>query len=101
MARTIRVAECVRLPDGRIGRVRSLTGDGVLVRVRRKTSQTHQLLRLPAKKLRRIGCPEGWMSPQGYARYLRVTLAKMRKRQRGRARTRQPASPRLNVEYRQ
>ena len=41
------------------------------------------------------------MSPQGYARYLRVTLAKMRKRQRGRARTRQPASPRLNVEYRQ
>ena len=85
MARMIRAAECVRLPDGRIGRVRSLAGDEVLVRVRRKTSQTHQLLQLPTRMLRRIDCPEGWMSPQGYARYLRVTLAKMRKR---RARTR-------------
>ncbi len=80
MARSIRVADCVRLPDGRIGRVRALSGDEVLVRVRRKTSQTHQFLRLPARKLRRIDCPDGWMSPQGYARYLRATLAKMRKR---------------------
>jgi hypothetical protein len=88
MARTIRVAECVRLPDGRIGRVRSLTGDWVLVRVRRKTSQTHQLLRLPARKLRRIGCPGGWMSPQGYARYLRVTLAKLRERRASKRRPR-------------
>jgi hypothetical protein len=37
------------------------------------------------------------MSPQGYARYLRVTLAKMRKRRRRRAGR---ASPRLNVECR-
>jgi hypothetical protein len=54
----------------------------VLVRVRRKTSQTYQFLRLPRKSLRRIDCPDGWMSPQGYVRYLRVTLAKMRKRRK-------------------
>jgi hypothetical protein len=80
MARSIRVADCVRVPDGRIGRVRTLSKNGALVRVRRKTSETHQLLQLPARKLRRIDCPDGWLSPQGYARYLRVTLAKMRKR---------------------
>ena len=80
MARSIRLADCVRLPDGRIGRVRVVSGDGVWARVRRKTSQTHQFLRLPPGKLRRIDCPDGWMSPQGYARYLRVTLAKMRQR---------------------
>jgi hypothetical protein len=81
MGRSIRLADCVRLPDGRIGRVRALSGDQVWVRVRRKTSQAHQFMWLPAKKLRRIDCPGGWMSPQGYARYLRVTLTKMRKRQ--------------------
>ncbi len=81
MGRSIRLADCVRLPDGRIGRVRALSGDEVQVRVRRKTSPTHQFMRLPAKKLRRVDCPDGWMSPQGYARYLHVTLAKMRKRQ--------------------
>jgi hypothetical protein len=80
MARSIRLADCVRLPDGRIGRVRALEGGNVVVRVRRKTSQTHELLRLPAGKLRRMDCPDGWMSPQGYARYLRATLGKMRER---------------------
>jgi hypothetical protein len=80
MTRSIRLADCVRLPDGRIGRVRGLSGDGVRVRVRRKTSRTHQFLRLPPGKLRRIDCPDGWMSPKGYARYLRLTLAKMRQR---------------------
>jgi hypothetical protein len=84
MSRPIRSADCVRLRDGRIGRVRARSGDEVLVRVRRKTSQTHQLLRLPARKLRRIDCPDGWMSPEGYARYLRVTLEKMRRRTRTR-----------------
>jgi hypothetical protein len=74
----------VRLPDGRIGRVRAHSGDEVVVRVRRKTSRTHQFLRLPARKLRRIDCPDGWMSPEGYARYLRVTLEKMRRRTRTR-----------------
>jgi hypothetical protein len=74
----------VRLLDGRIGRVRARSGDEVLVRVRRKTSQTHQFVHLPVKTLRRIDCPDGWMSPEGYARYLRVTLAKMRRRTRKR-----------------
>lgn len=36
---------------------------------------------LAAKALRRVDCPKGWMSPAGYQRYLRVTLAKMRQRQ--------------------
>jgi hypothetical protein len=84
MARPVRPADCVRLLDGRIGRVRARSGDEVLVRVRRKTSQTHQFVRLPAGKLRRIDCPDGWMSPEGYARYLRVTLEKMRRRTRTR-----------------
>jgi hypothetical protein len=80
MARSIRLADCVRLPDGRVGRVRALSDDDVLVRVRRTTSRTHHFVRLPRGKLRRIDCPDGWMSPRGYTRYLRVTLAKMRKR---------------------
>jgi hypothetical protein len=35
-----------------------------------------------AKDLRRIDCPNGWMTPTGYLRYLRATLAKMRQRQK-------------------
>jgi len=50
------------------------------VRVRRKTSATHQFVAVRATTLRRVECPKGWMSPQGYARYLRVTLGKMRTR---------------------
>ena len=80
MARTVRVADCVRLPDGRIGRVRAVSGRKVRVRVRRKTSKTHQFLLFAAKELRPVECPKGWMSPRGYARYLRITLSKMRKR---------------------
>lgn len=82
MARPIRSSDCVRLPDGRIGRVRARSGDEVLVRVRRRTSRTHQLVRLTVNALRRVDCPDGWMSPEGYARYLRVTLEKMRRRAR-------------------
>jgi len=37
---------------------------------------------LTVKDLRRVDCPKGWMSPAGYLRYLRVTLAKMRQRQK-------------------
>ena len=44
-------------------------------------------------QLEPVECPRGWMSPDGYRRYLRVTLAKMREREaahgkRGRARPR-------------
>jgi hypothetical protein len=80
MARSVRVADCVRLPDGRIGRVRAVSGAKVRVRVRRETSRTHQFMLLPVGRVKRIECPKGWMSPQGYARYLRVTLSKARAR---------------------
>jgi hypothetical protein len=81
MRSSLRLGECVRLPDGRIGRVRKAVGNAYRVRVRRKTSQSHQFLTFAAKDLRRVDCPKGWMSPAGYLRYLRVTLAKMRQRQ--------------------
>ncbi len=82
MATSIEPGECVRLPDGRVARVRDAEGDKWRVRVRRKTSQTHQFLRFRADELVPVQCPKGWMSPAGYNRYLRVTLAKLRERQR-------------------
>ena len=81
MARTFRVGDCVRIPDGRIGRVREVTAGKCRVRVRRATSTTHQFLMFVAGDLKRVDCPKGWMSPEGYVRYLKVTLAKMRQRQ--------------------
>ena len=78
MAKAWRMGDCVRLPDGRIGRVRAKSGGQY--RVRRTTSATHQFLTLAAKDLERAACPRGWMSPEGYARYLATTLAKMRQR---------------------
>ena len=74
------VGDCVRVPDGRIGRVRAVGRSVYRVRVRRLTSKTHQFLRLSAGDLERVACPKGWMSPDGYRRYLKPTLAKMRKR---------------------
>jgi hypothetical protein len=85
MARTFRVDDCVRIPDGRIGRVREVSGGKYRVRVRRATSATHQFLMFAAGDLKCVDCPRGWMSPEGYVRYLKVTLAKMRQRQ-GRSR---------------
>ncbi len=81
MARSFRVGDCVRIPDGRIGRVREVSGSKYRVRVRRATSATHQFLMFGAGDLKRVGCPKGWMSPEGYVRYLTATLAKMRQRQ--------------------
>ena len=80
MARTFHVGDCVRIPDGRTGRVRELSGGKYRVRVRRATSATHQFLMFAARDLKRVDCPKGWMSPEGYARYLKITLAKMRER---------------------
>lgn len=82
MAEKIRSGDCVELPDGRIARVRDVSKGAYRVRVRRKTSKTHQFLQLPEEHLRKVPCPEGWMSPEGYNRYLKVTLAKMRRRAR-------------------
>lgn len=81
MARAFRLGDCVRIPDGRIGRVREVSGGRCRVRVRRTTSATHQFLMFAAGDLERADCPKGWMSPEGYVRYLDVTLAKMRERQ--------------------
>lgn len=86
---TIKNGDCVKIPDGRIARVRSKSRGKYKVRVRRATSQTHQFLWFPAQELELVKCPKGWMSPSGYNRYRRTTLAKMRQRtaRKGRART--------------
>jgi len=83
VAAAIRNGDCVKLPDGRIGRVRAKQGRLYKIRVRRKTSATHQFLMCEARTLRQVACPAGWMSPAGYRRYLRATLAKLRQRRAG------------------
>ena len=76
--------DCVRIPDGRIGRVRARVGELLYrVRLRRMTSNTHQFREFPASELARVDCPKGWMSPECYLRYLRVTLRRMREKQAG------------------
>jgi hypothetical protein len=81
MATPFVVGDCVRIPDGRIGRVRAITGRRCKVRVQRKTSKTHQFVDFAAEELERVECPKGWMSPEGYVRYLDTTLAKMHQRE--------------------
>ncbi len=80
MSRKIQPGDCVRLPDGRIARVREIAEGRCRVRVRRTTSNTHQFLFFRTGELERVDCPKGWMSPVGYNHYLRVTLSKMRER---------------------
>jgi hypothetical protein len=82
MVRRFTVGDCVRVPDGRVGRVRAVEARQYRVRVQRRTSKTHQFLHLRAGELSRVECPSGWMSPDGYRRYLKPTLAKQRARQR-------------------
>lgn len=88
MSRRFDVGDCVRVPDGRVGRVRAVEAGRYRVRVRRRTSATHHFLHLSAGELSRVLCPAGWMSPAGYRRYLRPTLAKLRQRQRAAKRRR-------------
>ncbi len=76
----VRPGDCVRIPDGRIARVRDEVDGKVRVRVRRRTSKTKQFLWLATDEVQRVDCPGGWMSPEGYNRYLAETLAKMRAR---------------------
>ncbi len=78
------VGDCVRVPDGRVGRVRAVEGGHYRIRVRRRTSKTNQFLLLRASELSRTECPVGWMSPAGYRRYLKPTLSKLREQQRRR-----------------
>ena len=80
MATRIRIGDCVRIPDGRIARVRERVTGKCKVRVRRKTSKTHQFLIFPVDRLKLVDCPRGWMSREGYNRYLKITLAKMKER---------------------
>ena len=80
MGRRFAVGDCVRVPDGRVGRVRAVAAGRYRVRMRRRTSKTHQFLLFRATEMSRVQCPAGWMSPAGYRRYLKPTLAKLRRR---------------------
>lgn len=82
MASRFSAGDCVRVPDGRIGRVRAVEKGGYRVRLQRRTSKTRHFLTFSAGELTRVACPKGWMSPDGYRRYLKPTLAKLEKRQR-------------------
>ena len=82
MARSILLNGCVKIPDGRIGRVREKIGKKYKVRVQRKTSSSHQFLFFEGHQLKSVACPKNWMSPEGYKRYLKKTLLKMKKRQK-------------------
>ncbi len=81
----IKPGDCVEIPDGRIARVREYEGGMYRVRVRRKTSKSHEFVHFKRGELRPVDCPKGWMSPEGYNRYLKVTLEKMKERQRQKA----------------
>ncbi|MDE2590977.1 MAG: hypothetical protein KGL95_15075 [Patescibacteria group bacterium] len=76
----MQLGDCIKVPDGRIGRVRDMEGHNVKVRLMRTTSHTHQFLWFKKTELIIVACPKGWMSPKGYNRYLKVTLAKMEQR---------------------
>ncbi len=80
MSGKIRAGDCVKIPDGRVARVREISAGLCRVRVRRSTSNTHQFLFFRTRELERVDCPKGWMSPMGYNHYVRVTLSKMRER---------------------
>lgn len=72
--------ECVKISDGRIGRVRGKMPKGYRVRVRRKTGKSHQFCIFAGEELERVACPKGWMGVDGYNRYLSKTLRKMKER---------------------
>jgi hypothetical protein len=84
MAKSFKLGDCVKIPDGRIGRVREKPGGKYRVRVRRKTSETHQFMIFATGELKAAACPKGWMSPAGYVRYLRTALKKAKARKAGR-----------------
>ena len=68
MAESFVIGDCVRIPDGRIGRVREIAGGRYKVRVQRETSQAHQFVEFAAGDLERVDCPKGWMSQEGARR---------------------------------
>ena len=82
MTKSIVIGGCVKIPDGRIARVREKMNNQFKVRVLRKTSVSHQFMFFDAKELTSVDCPKGPVSVEGYKRYLKVTLAKMKARER-------------------
>lgn len=82
MTKSLTIGSCVKIPDGRIGRIREKTNNRYKVRVRRKTSPSHQFLYFDSQELESVDCPKGWMSVEGYNRYLKKTLAKMKEREK-------------------
>ena len=69
---------CVKIPDGRIGRLREYNKKDRTwkVRVKRNTSDTHQFLYFKSTQLTITNCPKGWMSIAGYNSYIKLTLGK-------------------------
>ena len=82
MTKSLSKGDCVNILDGRIGRLREKVGAKYKVRVRRVKSKSHQFLLFNPGQLKKTACPKGWMSPEGYNRYLKKTMAKMRQRER-------------------
>ena len=80
MLAKITVGDCVRVPGGRLGRVRARVAAGWRVRVRRHSGTSNEFLVLLPSQMRRIPTPKGWMTPIGYRRYLKATLARLRLR---------------------
>lgn len=82
MAKLLSNGDCVKIPDGRIGRLRGKIGSKYKIRVRRITGKSHQFLLYSPGHLKKAACPKGWMSPAGYNSYLKKTMAKMRRREK-------------------
>lgn len=80
VTKSIVLGGCVKIPDGRVARVREKIGKKYKVRVRRTTSKSHQFLIFDIHELTPVDCPKGWMSTDGYNRYLKTTLAKLKAR---------------------
>jgi hypothetical protein len=64
----LKPGECVRVPDGRPGRIRGRRGGKLTVRVRRRGGTADEVLLLSPRELERIDPPAGWMSVKGYVR---------------------------------
>src|SRR5262245_30785614 len=57
MSRRFNIGDCVRMPDGGVGRVGAVEAGRYRVRVRRRTSETHQFLLFPGGGHSRVQCP--------------------------------------------
>ena len=77
---TFHRGECVRVPDGRPGRIREARGDTVRVRVRKRGGTTDEILAFSPGDLKAIDPPAGWMSPAGYNKRLLAARRNARKR---------------------